>query len=156
MTRLHGIVLAAAGVCAALNTQAQIDPSKRELIQLGYNLPLEGNGPLNAYAFYYLNVPHFVYTNLTVRLAVAPVYLDSELGISKLLGEHTDLGIGLSGGGFADSYSEVRQGKYIRAESFTGSGGGGSVSLYHLFNPEDMIPLNGVFRLDSHSIVYER
>ena len=52
MTRLHGIFLAAMGLCAALDSQAQVDPTKRELIQLGYNLPLEGSGPLSAYAFY--------------------------------------------------------------------------------------------------------
>src|SRR6476659_8410515 len=104
MTRLQAMMLAlAASLWAASFARAQIDPSKRELIQLGYNLPLQGNGPLNAYAFYYLNVPHFVRTNLTLRLAVAPVYLDSELGFSKILGEHTDLGVGIAGGGFADS-----------------------------------------------------
>jgi len=156
MTRLHGIFLAAVGFCAALDSQAQVDPTKRELIQLGYNLPLEGSGPLSAYAFYYLNVPHFVYTNVTLRLAIAPVYMDSEVGLSHLLGPNTDLGIGVAGGGFADTYSEVRHGKYIRAESFTGHGGGGSISLYHLFNPGKMIPLNGVVRLESHSIFYER
>jgi hypothetical protein len=157
MTRLQGMTLVmAAALWGASVSQAQIDPAKRELIQLGYNLPLEGSGPINAYAFYYLNAPHFIHTNLTLRLAVAPVYLDSELGFSHLLGENTDLGVGLSGGGFADTYSEIRQGQYLRSESFTGHGGGGSVSLYHLFNPGQMIPLNGLFRLESHSIVYER
>src|SRR5436309_4238256 len=113
MTRSQGIALAAlAGFCGVFAAQAQIDPSKRELIQLGYNLPLEGSAPLSAYAFYYLNVPQFVRTNLTLRLAVAPVYLDSELGVSHLIGPHTDLGIGIAGGGFADTYSEVRAGKY--------------------------------------------
>jgi len=148
--------LVAAGLCAALHTQAQIDPSKRELIQLGYVQPLEGSGPLSGYAFYYLNVPNFVHTNLTLRLAVAPVYLDSEVGLSHLLGPNTDLGIGIAGGGFADTYSEVRRGKYIRAESFTGHGGGGSISLYHLFNPGERIPLNGVLRAEAHSSFYER
>src|SRR2546430_14482424 len=93
MTRLQCMMMwAVTVVCAGSVSQAQIDPAKRELIQLGYNLPLEDSGPLNAYAFYYLNVPHFVRTNFTLRLAVAPVYLDSELGISRLLGPHTDLG----------------------------------------------------------------
>src|SRR5947209_1324073 len=136
MTRRVWLLLGMGALfCPALVCHAQIDPSKRELIQLGYNLPLEGSGPINAYAFYYLNVPHFLRTNLTLRLAIAPVYLDSELGISSLLGEHTDLGLGVSGGGFADTYSEVRGGEYIRAESFTGNGGGASASIYHLFNP---------------------
>jgi hypothetical protein len=150
------ILLGLMGMCTISDGHAQIDPSKRELIQLGYNQPLQGSGPLAAYAFYYLNVPQFVRSNLTLRLAVAPVYLDSELGISRALGQNTDLGFGISGGGFADTFAEVRRGKYIRAESFTGHGGGGSASLYHLFNPGARIPLNGVFRLESHSIVYQR
>src|ERR1051326_7977598 len=99
MKRLQGMFWPALVLmCATSITRAQIDPVKRELIQLGYNLPLQGSGPLSAYAFYYLNVPHFVRTNLTVRLAVAPVYLDSELGISKVLGEYPHLGGGGAGG----------------------------------------------------------
>ena len=89
---------------------AQIDPVRRDLIQLGYNQAFEGHAPLAAYAFYYHNQPDFLRTNLTLRLAVAPVYLDSELGFIRALGPDTDLGIGLAGGGFADSYNEIRGG----------------------------------------------
>lgn len=157
MMRLQWMMLGLAGVWGVTSvSQAQIDPSKRELIQLGYNLPLEGSGPLNAYAFYYLNVPQFVRSNLTLRLAIAPVYMDSELGFSQALGEHTDVGVGVAGGGFADSYYEIRRGEFLRSESFTGHGGGVSGSIYHLFNPESRIPLNGLFRLESHSVFYER
>src|SRR5437867_13348540 len=109
-------------VLRTINSSAQIDPAKRELIQLGYNQPLEGHGPISAYAFYYLNVPHFYRTNLTLRFALAPLYLDSELGIQNAVGPHTDLGIGLAGGGFADGYNEVRGGKYLKSESFSGYG----------------------------------
>src|SRR5262245_23128474 len=134
---------------------AQIDPYKRELIQVGYNQPLEGRSPVSAYAFYYLNKPdYFRHTNLTLRLAVAPVYLDSELGISHALGRETDLGIGLAGGGFADSYNEIDQGDYEREESFFGSGGEISSSIYHLFNPASRIPLNGVLRGALHYSAY--
>jgi hypothetical protein len=124
----------------------QIDPVKRELIQLGYNGALEGHAPLAAYAFFYRNEPNFLQTNLTLRLAVAPVYLDSELGISHALGENTDIGIGIAGGGFADSYNEIDQGAYEPPQSFTGHGGEGSLSVYHLFNPGKLIPLNGLLR----------
>jgi len=34
-----------------------------------------------------------------LRLAVAPTYLDSELGFSHLLGENTDLASAVAGGG---------------------------------------------------------
>jgi hypothetical protein len=136
--------------------QGQIDPMKRELIQLGYNQPIQGSGPLAGYAFYYLNLPGFLETNLTLRLAVAPVYLDTELGIREAFGPHTDLGLGLHGGGFADSYAEIRQGDYLQSESFTGHGAGISASLYHLFNPGWQIPLSGVFRVESHYTLFSR
>jgi hypothetical protein len=134
----------------------QIDPFKRELIQLGYNAALEGHAPLSAYAFYYLNEPSFLHTNMTLRLAVAPTYLDSELGIAHVLGENTDLGIGVAGGGFADSYIEVDQGTYYPSQSFDGYGGQGSLSLYHLFNPGQTIPLNGLVRGTAHFSTYDR
>jgi len=107
---------------------AQIDPEERRLFQFGYNQPLQGRGPLSGYAFYYYNEPEFLQTNLTLRLAIAPVYLDSELGIRHALSPNTDLAIGLAGGGFADSYWEIRQGKYLREESFTGHSGEAGVN----------------------------
>ena len=134
--RLWLLVLLVPGVfgpCAAL---AQIDPEKRELIEFGYNQPLQGlPPPISAYAFFYDNTPGFIQTNLTLRLAVAPTYIDSELGISGALSPHTDIGIGLAGGGFADSYNEIQQGKYIKQQSFDGYGVTGSSSIYHLFGP---------------------
>jgi len=133
----------------------QIDPVKRELLQFGYNGAFEGHSPLAAYAFYYLNRPGFLETNMTLRLAVAPTYLDSELGIKHVLGELTDLGIGVAGGGYADSYYEIRGGKYIPSESFDGYGGETSLSLYHLFNPGQQIPLNGMLRGIAHFSTYD-
>src|ERR1035441_3056196 len=121
---------------------AQIDPVKRDLIQFGYNQPTEGREPLSGYAFYYHNDPDFLRTNLTLRLAVAPTYLDSELGFGHALGPETDLALGLAGGGFADSYNEIRSGKWIEGESFAGYGGELSGGVYHLFNPRQLIPLN--------------
>lgn len=143
--------------CAGLsNGFGQIDPFKRELVQLGYNAALEGHAPLSAYAFYYLNKPEFPRTNMTLRLAVAPTYVDSELGMGRVFGRYTDLGIGLAGGGFADSYSEIRGGKYLPEESFTGHGGEVNTSLYHLFNPGQTVPLNGVVRAFARYSLFER
>src|SRR5262245_20046760 len=108
MTRRVWTTLAGLGwLGATFTVSAQIDPVRRELIQLGYTQPLQGRGPLAAYGFYYLNKPQFLHrTNLTLRLAVAPVYLDSELGVARVLSPSTDVGFGIAGGGFADSYSE--------------------------------------------------
>ena len=151
----YGVAVWLGAVCfEALPALAQIDPVKRDLIQFGYNGAFEGHPPLSAYAFYYRNQPDFLQTNLTLRLAMAPTYLDSELGFSDALGPHTDIGIGLAGGGYADSFNEIRQGKLFPAESFDGFGGELNASLYHLFNPGHMIPLNGVLRGIAHYATY--
>ena len=59
---------------------------------------------------------------------MAPVYLDSELGITDALGPHTDVGLGLAGGGFADSYFDFQNGQYLRGQSFYGHSAETSVS----------------------------
>jgi len=135
---------------------AQIDPVKRDLIQLGYNQAFEGHAPFAGYAFYYHNQPDFLRTNLTLRLALAPVYLDSEFGFVHGLGPNTDFAIGLAGGGFADSYNEIHGGTYYPSQSFEGSGGEISASIYHLFNPADQIPLNLVLRGTAHYSTFDR
>jgi hypothetical protein len=135
---------------------AQIDPDHRELIQVGYNGAFEGHQPLSAYIFYYANQPGFLHqTNLTLRMAVAPTYIDSELGISDALGENTDVGLGLAGGAFADSYAEIREGVYRSSESFFGNGAELRAALYHLFNPGYRIPLNGVLRATARYSAYK-
>lgn len=150
---------------SAVRASAQIDPVSRKLFQFGLNLPVEGKSPLSAYAFYYDNRPGFLRTNLTLRLAVAPVYLDTELGIRGALGEHTDVGIGLAGGGFADSYFEIRDGTFLDRESFTGHAADASLSVYHLFNPTPdgrapqslgEVPLQAVLRISPHYSLFSR
>ena len=143
-----------AGPCS--KAWAQLDPHRRDLLQLGYNQPLEGVGPISAYAFYYLSRPQFQGSNTALRIALAPTFVDSELGLRQLLGPRTDLAFGVSGGGFADSYSEVRRGKLLREESFTGHGGEVSASLYHRFNPDSQIPLTAVLRSAYHYSTYAR
>jgi len=133
---------------------AQIDPVQRDLIQLGYNQAVEGHAPFAGYAFYYHNQPDFLRTNLTLRLAVAPVYFDSELGFVHGLGPNTDFALGLAGGGFGDSYYEIHGGTYYPGESFDGHSAEISASIYHLFNPADRVPLNFILRGTAHYSVY--
>lgn len=140
----------------SISARGQIDPESRELLQMGYNQPVEGRGPIAGYAYYYLNHPSFYRSNLTLRLAVAPVYMDSELGFKGALGNNTDLGVGVAGGGFADGYSEVRGGKLLREESFVGHGGEVSGSIYHLFNPGSQIPVNGIIRGAVHYSAFDK
>jgi hypothetical protein len=137
------------------HVSAQIDPVRRDLIQLGYNQAFEGHAPFAGYAFYYHNQPDFLRTNLTLRLAVAPVYLDSELGFVHGLGPNTDFALGLAGGGFGDSYYEIRGGKYYPAESFDGHSAEVSASIYHLFNPASEVPLNLILRGTAHYSMYD-
>ena len=133
----------------------QIDPTRREFIQAGYTQPVEGSAPVAAYAYYFLNKPGFLEdSNVTLRLALAPVYLDSEVGFSHLLGPNTDVGLGLAGGGFADGYSEVQNGDYSKSESFFGHSGEISSSIYHLFNPGQRIPFYGYLRGAVHGSVF--
>ncbi len=154
--RRWAFLLILPGCLGPWGAHGQIDPVRRELVQAAYNAALEGHAPISAYAYYYRNEPDFLRTNLTLRLAIAPTYLDSELGISHALGEHTDLGLGLAGGGYADSYAEIREGTYYPSESFTGYGAQTSVSLYHLFNPDQRVPLNGLLRGTVHYATYQR
>lgn len=141
---------------SALAVWAQMDPYPRNLLQLGYDYSLSGKGPQSLYAYYYYNNPSFFQTNIALRLAVAPVYLDGEIGFRGLLSPHTDVGLGLSGGGFAENYYEIRQGHYFKNESFDGHGGGVSLNLYHLINPRQRIPLNAVVQGGFHYSTYAR
>lgn len=125
------------------------------MIQLGYSLPLEEHGPIAAYGYYFFNRPHYPWTNTTLRAAIVPVYLDAELGFLGALGPNTDLSIGVSGGGFADSYPEIRQGDYKTDESFLGHGIGTTLNAYHLFNPGALAPLHGVLRGGFRASFYE-
>ena len=142
------------GYFAGHPCRAQIDPEYRDLLELGYDQPLVGQGPPGGYAYLYYNNPDLLHTNIALRLAVAPVYLDGEVGFKQLLSPYTDFGIGLNGGGYGDDYYEIRQGKYIKAESFNGDGGGASASIYQLLNPGMRIPLNFIGRGGLHYATY--
>jgi hypothetical protein len=162
--KVHALCLIA---CFSWTTAAwaQLDPERRELIQVGVNQAFEGHGPIAAYAFYYDNQPNWHGTNMSLRLAVAPVYLDGELGFKNLLGQGTDFAVGVSGGGFADSYYEIHHGEWLRDQSFTGHGVGFDLAAYHLFNPLTPgatpasladVPLQGILRVGPRYTFYQR
>ena len=133
---------------------AQIDPNPRSLLQLGYDLALPGQGPQSLYAYYYYNDPEFIRTNVALRLAVAPVYVDGELGFRHLLSPHTDVGVGINGGALGENYYEVREGHYYKRESFYGHGGGVALKVYQLINPGQRIPLHAVVAGGVHYSAY--
>jgi hypothetical protein len=156
MEKHRGLLLALSLFLLAEAAQCQVDPELRELLQAGFSQSIQGASPVAAYGYYYLNEPDFFRTNVTLRLALAPVYLDSEVGLVHLLGPNTDLGIGVAGGGFADNYYEFEHGKYFPEQSFDGDSIEESVSIYHTFDPGKMIPLFGVLRLKDHYSFYQR
>jgi len=148
------VLILVALIWPGLEALGQIDPEVRKLLQFGFSQPLQGASPVAGYAFYFVNEPNYPVTNTTLRLAVAPVYVDSELGLKSALGPNTDVGIGLAGGGFADSYFDFKKGKYHPSSSFEGNSAEISGSIYQLFNPGALIPLNGVLRLREHYAMY--
>jgi hypothetical protein len=139
-------LIVAAGLLVSFNCSAQIDPEHRNLLELGYDQPLAGQGPQGVYAYYYYNNPDFFKTNTALRLAIAPAYVDGEVGFKQLLSPTTDVGLGFYGGIFGANYYEVRQGQYYKSESFNGDGGGVSVSVYQLLNPGMLIPVSVIAR----------
>ena len=149
MTKYNSALLRTlcAGIAVAATTvHAQIDPDARQLLHLGVNAPLNGNGPKGAYAFYYWNMPDIPTTNEVLRLAIAPTYIDSELGFKSLLGPNTDFALGGAGGAFANSYHDISGGVYHKDQSFDGYSAGLSASIYQLMNPASQIPLTGILR----------
>jgi hypothetical protein len=132
---------------SALPARAQIDDERRLLLEGGYEDSVASPGPSSPYAFLYLNRPGAAGPGSALRLAVAPVYADAELGLPGIFGSRTDLGLGFSGGGYAFGHSEIQRGDEKNGEAFIGHGGGPSVSLYPRFGDIGPAPLNGVFRL---------
>ena len=58
---------------------------KEELAELGYDHSLSGAGPTAGYLFYYMNLPDARREGSALRLAIAPVYVDGEYGITVRL-----------------------------------------------------------------------
>lgn len=139
---------------AVMRCAAQVDPMSRSLLEFGYDGALEGQGPVGVYGFAYYSNPDFFATNIALRLALNPVYADGEVGFRHLLSPDTDVGLGVVGGGWGDDYYEIRQGKYLKSESFYGDGGGVSASIYQRLNPGMRIPLNLVARGGFHDATY--
>ena len=133
-------------VAAALPARAQVDTIPRNLIEIGYDQTAVGRAPQSEYAYYYYNRPDLFGPNIGLRTAIAPAYVDSEIGLRHLLSPTTDVGFGLAGGAFGDNFYDVAQGNYRENESFYGSGGGGALSIYQLLNPGMRIPLNLMVR----------
>lgn len=151
--RTAAALLFALIVCAAPGG-AQVDPERRRLLHLGLDRPMSGSGPAGAYVFFYSNEPQFLRKNMNLRMVLAPVYIDGELGFTKVA-RQTDGALGVAGGGFVESYNEVRAGHYHKDESFDGHTLAANGSLYPRLSPDSWrIPLNMVLRIGAHASWY--
>ncbi|HEX6795619.1 MAG TPA: hypothetical protein VF304_17365 [Casimicrobiaceae bacterium] len=140
----------------AMPVHAQVDPLRRDLVEIGYDQPLQGHAPVGAYVFYYLSRPQFGDADHALHIALSPVYVEGEWAVRRVFDPDTDVAIGVRGGGFADDYDEIRHGQWLREQSFTGHDGGVDASLYHLFNPGQRVPLNGILQAGFRYVAFER
>jgi hypothetical protein len=134
---------------------AQPDPEPRAYLEVGTELPLKGNAPINGYAFFLWNRPHFPETDQYLRVVVAPTYL-----LTELVQDHWPFGrhavsIGLNGGGIRYGHWEYRDGSYKDEESFWGSGAELPFSYYAGTKLFDKLPLQGQIRVTPAFIVYQ-
>ena len=149
-------VLAAAALLLAAPAPAQIDGARRFQLEGGYEQGVANPGPSGPYAFLYYNRPGVVGSSSTLRVALAPVYADVELGLRAAAGPGNDAGLGFSGGGYAFGQTVVDRGDERRGESFMGHGGGPSLSFYPALGKLGPAPLNGVLRVSGSYANYER
>lgn len=156
-TRPRARALAALlAVLAVVPAAAQIDPTRRYQLEGGYEQGFLQPGPVAPYFYAYLNEPNVLDSSATLRMAIAPVYLDSELGIRNAFGPYADASIGFSGGGYAFGQTEVFRGDERRGESFTGHGGGPSFTVYPRLGKLGPAPLHGVLRVAASYADYRR
>jgi hypothetical protein len=134
-----------------------IDAESRTYIQAGVESPLRGNGPLTGYAYFFHTRPHFLHEDLYLRLVVPPGFFISELIRDHWPSQNSAIGFGLSGGLWADSHVEFRDGRFKKAESFSGHSAGGTLA-YYLRGPKigGFLPLEGQIRANPKYVWYDR
>jgi hypothetical protein len=125
-------------------------------VEVGTEVPLQGNAPLTGYAFFLWNRPHFPEPDQYLRVVVAPTYL-----LTELLQDHWPYGrhavsVGLNGGGLRFSHEEFRHGSYKEEESFWGHGGELPLSYYAGTKLFDVLPLEGQVRVTPAFVVYQQ
>ncbi len=136
---------------------AQPDPEGRANLEVGVEMPAQGNGPLSPYAFFLWSRPHFPAPDLYARLVVAPTYLESELVRDRILGwSGHAVGLGITGGLFPYGFDDFQRGQYLGRRSFTGSGGEARLSYYPHVELGGGLPLEGQLRLAVGYVGYDK
>ena len=153
--RLAGVAGLAALLLTAVSADAQPDPEPRRYLEVGTELPLKGNAPINGYAFYLWNRPNYPEPDQYLRVVVAPTYL-----LTEFVQDHWPFGrhavsIGLNGGGFRYGHEEYRHGTHQAEESFWGHGAELPLSYYAGTKLFDKLPLQGQVRVTPAFLVYQ-
>jgi hypothetical protein len=150
--------IASAQVPARVETPyTLIDAESRTYIEGGVETPLRGNGPLTGYGYLFFTRPHFLAEDLYLRLVIPPGYLISELFRDHWPSQNSAVGVGVSGGLWAESQLEFRDGRFEKAESFSGHSAGGTLA-YYLRGPKigGLLPLEGQIRANPKYVWYDR
>ena len=116
-------------------------------MEVGTEVPLKGNAPINGYAFFLWNRPNFPDEDQYLRVVVAPTYL-----LTEFVQDHWPFGrhavsIGLWGGGIRYGHEEYRHGSHQAEESFWGHGAELPLSYYANTKLFDKLPLQGQIRV---------
>ena len=134
-----------------------MDDETRLQLQGGVETPVRGNGPWTGYGYLFYTRPHFLDEDLYLRLVIPPGYLISELIRDHWPSRHSALGLGLSGGLWAESQAEWRDGRFEKEESFSGHTAGATLA-YYLRGPKigGLLPLEGQIRVNPKYVWYDR
>jgi len=120
----------------AVTIQAQIDPAPRKLLHLGVNQSCTTTVRWGPMRFITGNMPQVPTTNRRCAWPLRQATWTVSWGSTDLLGEHTDLAVGLFRGDVSPTATrKCRGGTTIAMSPSTANGGGANVSIYHLFNP---------------------
>ena len=133
-----------------------IDAESRAYIEGGAETPLRGNGPLTGYGYFLYTRPHFLHEDLYLRVVIPPGYFISEVIRDHWPSHNSAIGFGVSGGLWADSQVEFRDGRFEKEESFSGHSAGGTLA-YYLRGPKiGPLPLEGQIRANPKYVMYDR
>jgi len=134
-----------------------MDAESRRIFEVGAETPLRGNGPLTGYGYFFYTRPHFLHEDLYLRLVIPPGYLISELILDHWPSQNSAVGVGVSGGLWAESQVEFRDGRFEKEESFSGHSAGGTLA-YYLRGPKigGVLPLEGQIRANPKYVLYDR
>jgi len=134
-----------------------MDGESRMNFELGAETPLRGNGPLTGYGYFFYTRPHVLDEDVYLRLVIPPGYLISELILDHWPSRNSAVGVGVSGGLWAESQAEFRDGRFEKKESFSGHSAGATFA-YYLRGPKigGRLPLEGQIRANPKYVWYDR